>query len=67
MALTTGWTPDRGSFPDRYGVLVPVTLPDGTYQLLVGMYHVTGEPRLPVVVDGEPSGDSLRLATIHVE
>jgi hypothetical protein len=67
MALTTGWSPDRGRFPDRYGVLVPVTLPDGAYQLLVGMYHVTGVPRLSVAVDGQPSGDSFHLATIHIE
>jgi hypothetical protein len=67
MALTTGWSPDLGMFPDRYGVLVPDTLPDGAYELLVGMYHITGQPRLVITVDGTISGEVLSLATISIE
>lgn len=67
MDLTTDWSPDRGIFPDRYGVLVPATLPDGSYRLLMGLYDVTGSPRLPITVDWEFAGDSLLLATIDIE
>jgi hypothetical protein len=66
MSLTSNWRPDLGVFPDRYGVLVPETLVSGTYQLLVGMYHLDGAPRLPISVDGVPAGDAFLLATIDV-
>jgi hypothetical protein len=66
MNLTTGWQPERGVFRDRYGVIVPMSVPAGAYQLLVGMYDVSGSPRLPVQIDGQPAGDTLPLATVKV-
>lgn len=65
--LTPGWRPEQGMFADRYGVMVPETASSGPYQLLVGMYDVSGAPRLPIQVDGVASGDSLLLATIEVQ
>jgi hypothetical protein len=66
LNLTTQWRPERGTFPDRYGVSVPARLAPGTYRLLVGMYDVSGAPRLPVSVAGAPVGDVLTLATIEI-
>jgi hypothetical protein len=67
LNLTTQWRPERGTFPDRYGVSVPATLAPGTYRLLVGMYDVSGAPRLPISAAGEPVGDVLTLATIEIQ
>ena len=66
MNLTTGWRPEEGILADRYGVPVPDTLPSGEYRLLVGMYDVSGSPRLPISVEGEPAGDALTLAAIDI-
>jgi hypothetical protein len=66
MKLTTDWRPEEGIFPDRYGVPVPKTLAPGEYRLLVGMYEVSGAPRLPVALDGSPAGDSLTIATFEI-
>jgi len=66
MNLTSSWRPEQGMFADRYGVIVPETAPSGPYQLLLGMYDVSGTPRLPIWVDGAASGDALPLATIEV-
>ncbi len=66
MHLTTGWRPKDGVFPDRYGVSVPHTLVPGEYRLLVGMYDVSGDPRLPISIEGEPAGDVLSLATLEI-
>ena len=67
MNLTSSWHPEQGMFADRYGVIVPETAPSGPYQLLLGMYDVSGTPRLPIWVDGAASGDALPLATIEVQ
>jgi mannosyltransferase len=67
MDLTPSWRPEQGIFADRYGLLVPETTPTGRYQLLVGMYDVSGAPRLPIWVNGEPSGDTLLLASVEVQ
>lgn len=66
MNLTTGWRPEEGVFPDRYGVPVPITLPPGEYRLLVGMYDVSGSPRLSISIDGKPAGDVLTLAAVEI-
>jgi len=67
MNLTSSWRPEQGMFADRYGVLVPETVPTGQYRLLVGMYDVGDTPRLPIRVNGEASGDALPLATVEVQ
>ncbi len=64
FALTTLWQPGQ-SLPDRYGVLVPPASGPGTYRLLVGMYGFSGE-RLPVTLNGQPSGDALPLTILTV-
>jgi mannosyltransferase len=67
MNPTTGWAPDHGVFRDRYGVSVPLTLPDGEYRLLVGMYDISGAPRLSITLDGQPAGEMLPLAAIDLD
>ena len=67
MNLTSDWQPDRGVFPDRYGLLVPASVAGGDYRLLVGMYDVSGAPRLPITVDDQPVGDALVLATVQIQ
>jgi mannosyltransferase len=66
MNLTTNWTPEQGTFPDRYGIWVPYALASGKYGLLVGMYDVSGAPRLPIAVNGQPAGDALLLETVEI-
>ncbi len=64
FALTTLWQPGQ-SLVDRYGVLAPPNLAPGDYRLLVGMYGFSGE-RLPVTLNGQPTGDTLPLTTLTV-
>jgi hypothetical protein len=66
MTLTSEWRPDQGVFPDRYGLFVPTSAADGDHRLLVGMYDVSGTPRLPITVDDQPIGDALVLATVRI-
>jgi hypothetical protein len=66
MKLTTSWRPDEGVFPDRYGILVPRTSTPGKHQLLVGMYDVSGSPRLTISVEGKPVGDALSLSIVNI-
>jgi mannosyltransferase len=66
MNLTPNWRPENGVFADRYGILVPVSLEAGSYRLLVGMYDISGAPRLPISAAGTPLGDALTLATVQV-
>jgi hypothetical protein len=67
MDLTTGWSPEKGVFFDRYGLWIPETSTAGEYALLCGMYHVSGTPRLAITANGQPAGDALQLATIVVQ
>ena len=67
MNLTSNWDPRQGVFPDRYGVFVPVALASGEYRLLMGMYEVSGAPRLPVEVDGVRVGDVFPLAGVEIQ
>ena len=66
MNLTIDWRPGKGVFPDRYGVFLPGTLAPGEYQFVVGMYDVSGSPRLAISVEGELSGDAMTLAAIEI-
>ena len=67
MNPTSNWQPERGVFSDRYGMLVPVGLADGRYQLLMGLYDVSGAPRLPISIGGESAGDAFALATVEIQ
>jgi len=66
MNLTTNWRPEQGTFPDRYGIWVPHALASGEYGLWVGMYDVSGAPRLPTAVNGQLAGDALLLETVEI-
>ncbi len=63
---TVQWRPENGVMVERYGVLLPQTAASGEYRLVTGMYDVSGAPRLPVYVDGQPAGDFFTLATLSV-
>jgi hypothetical protein len=61
---TSVW--DQGEVvDDRHSILLPANLPDGEYQLIMGLYSVESGGRLPVL-DGEsnPIGDSIPLALL---
>ncbi|RMF79262.1 MAG: hypothetical protein D6737_12025 [Chloroflexi bacterium] len=61
LALTTTWQPGT-TVTDRHGLLLPETLPPGTYQLIVGLYDIDNPAeRLPVNED-----NFLPLATITI-
>ncbi|HEY72357.1 MAG: hypothetical protein DRJ03_04270 [Chloroflexi bacterium] len=64
--LTDAWQPGQ-VVTDRYGLSLPPDLPAGRYTLVVGLYHVTTGERLPIVRNGEPSGDHLFLGSVEVE
>lgn len=66
MGQTSTWAPADGTFTDRYGLLVPLDAGDGLYSIVVGLYDLSGAPRLPLTVDGKPAGDALVLGTLTV-
>lgn len=66
LNLTTGWNPESGVFPDRYGILIPAGAKAGEYTLHVGMYDVSGAPRLPLSIAGQSAGDNLSLGSVQV-
>lgn len=51
---------------DRYAVALKPDTPPGQYELRVGMYTWPDLIRLPVTLNGKPSGDHVPLATIRV-
>jgi hypothetical protein len=60
---TSTWQPGE-RIADRYGLLLPDTLPGGEYSIVVGLYHpVTGQ-RLPV--SAGPSSYAIALGPISV-
>jgi hypothetical protein len=65
LANTTSWTPGS-RVADNHGVLLPPGLPPGNYQVMVGLYELFTEIRLPVTVGTVSRGDRLLLATLTV-
>jgi hypothetical protein len=61
---TSVW--DQGEVvDDGHRLPLPADLPDGNYQVAVGMYSVDSGERLPVLdSQGNPSGDSVPLVTL---
>jgi hypothetical protein len=61
---TSVW--DQGEVvDDGHRLSLPGDLPDGDYQVVVGLYSVESGERLPVLdSQGNPSGDSVPLATL---
>jgi hypothetical protein len=66
MNPTSAWEPGQLQV-DNHGVIVPAGTVPGEYQLTLGLYPL-GDPaaRLPVMVDGKPAGDVVRLSSILV-
>ncbi|MGC9349432.1 MAG: hypothetical protein ACP5JG_14935 [Anaerolineae bacterium] len=65
FALTTTWDPGE-AVVDRYGLALPDDLPPGTYTVLAGLYHLTGE-RLRVTSAGDGvDSDAVRVDAITV-
>lgn len=71
---TLAWTP-AGYIQDDYALDLPLDLPSGTYQLLVGLYTCDTRPpgdcgngdRAPVTdAEGNPVGDAIPLAVVEV-
>ena len=67
MDPTSDWHPVDGVFSDRYGAWVPQTLAGGEYRLWLGLYDISGTPRLPVSIEGESAGDAFSLAIIEIQ
>jgi len=51
---------------DRYAIAINPDTPPGQYELRVGMYTWPELTRLPVALNGKPSGDYVPLAMIRV-
>jgi len=51
---------------DRYAIAIQPGTPPGQYELRVGMYTWPDLTRLPVTLNGQPSGDYAPLTTIRV-
>ena len=51
---------------DRYAIAIPPGTSPGQYELRVGLYPWPDLTRLPVTLNGKPSGDYVPLATIRV-
>ena len=63
---TTTWLPGE-TIADRLGLWLPLDLPPGEYQLLVGMYEPETLERLPVLDAAEEAvGDSIPLGSITI-
>jgi hypothetical protein len=60
---TTEWTIDE-PVTDRHGLWLPADLPDGEYQILMGLYDPETLERNPFCC---PPGDSLAIGRLHVE
>jgi mannosyltransferase len=63
---TSTWRPGQ-EITDRYGLLIPDTLPPGAYPLVIGMYDVETGQRLKVSGRSVPAGsDVVPLTEIRV-
>ncbi len=52
---------------DRHQMALPADLPDGDYQIVVGLYSLESGERLPVLdSEGNPVGDSIPLVTLSL-
>jgi hypothetical protein len=61
---TSVWDPGE-VVADRHEVELPVDLPEGNYQVVVGLYTADSGERLPVLdSQGNPAGDSVPLVTL---
>lgn len=65
-APTTSWQVGK-ILRDTYPLPIPSGVPEGTYEVYVGMYMWPSLERVSVTVDGAPVGDSTKLGTIQIE
>ena len=64
---TSGWAVGQVIVDPAYIVPIPEDVPSGEYSLLVGMYELESEQRLPAYdVDGVSLGDGLTIQTVEV-
>ena len=67
MEPTTLWEPGR-VVRDEHVIPIALSTPTGDIPLLVGMYSLDTERRLPVEgPDGEPLGGAIHLATVRIQ
>ncbi|HLE29621.1 MAG TPA: glycosyltransferase family 39 protein [Anaerolineales bacterium] len=64
--ITTSWEPSK-QYADNHGVFLPADLAPGDYTLMIGLYNLIDEKRLPITLGGESVGDRLKLETITVK
>ncbi|MFP4343078.1 MAG: glycosyltransferase family 39 protein [Anaerolineales bacterium] len=62
---TTRWAPEV-LVADPHTLSVAEDAPPGSYTLQVGLYGLTDGVRLPIFVEGQAEGDSIRLTEIEV-
>lgn len=62
---TSGWLPGA-PVSDSYTLTLPLDLPAGDYQILVGLYDPVTGRRLPLLRAGEEVGDVYTVATISL-
>ncbi len=65
FAPTSQWQPNS-TVIDRHGIVLPATLPAGTYQIVIGLYDSTGT-RLKNNSVGSPEPDSVLLTKIELK
>ncbi len=66
LLLTINWKPGQ-QITDNYGVLIGADTPPGNYRLVVGMYDLFTNDRLPVWEQEHPRGDAILLTYITVQ
>jgi mannosyltransferase len=65
MAMTIDWEPAQ-TVVDNHGILLPYDLPEGSYQLVLGMYELAN-PDVRLLVGGETAvTDTFTLGNISV-
>ncbi len=65
--LPTSYWPPNQVITDNYTIEIPADAQPGDYTVRVGLYDLDTMTRLPVTMDGEPSGDSILALTLPVE
>ena len=65
LAPTNTWLPGQ-RYADNHGVLLPADLPPGRYTLMVGLYNLFDDRRLPVILGEQSAGDRLPLTSITI-
>jgi len=62
---TDGWLPDE-RISDRRGAWIGPDVPGGHYGVFIGLYDPTTGARLPIMRQGRPLGDRLKIGTVTI-